>query len=298
MLFAKQSTAKTINIGPCLDSAGAEYTGLVIGDLTIDKAGTSAAMAAAASLTATSNGHYDLVMTTGNTDTLGALQIRCNKSTYQIPTQEMMVLPATVYDALVTNATNGTGGLLAATGTVSAALGYIGASGAQVNGTNLNTLSGHDPGVTLGTGTSTLTQAQVSGGAYALNSSSFAFNSGLDLTSTQKTSVTAAVPTAAQIRAEMDSNSTDLDAIGTLATTINSNLAALIVTVGVAGAGLTAADDATLAAIALVQADTDNIQTRLPAALTGAGNMKADVVAVNGTTIDGTGTTLDPFGPV
>lgn len=41
--------------------------------------------------------------------------------------------------------------------------------------------------------------------------------------------------------------------------------------------------------IASVQADTDNIQTRIPAALTGAGNMKSDILAINGTTIVGNG---------
>ena len=39
-----------------------------------------------------------------------------------------------------------------------------------INVTNLNTLSGHDPGATLGT--STLTQTQVTGGAYSVQSSS------------------------------------------------------------------------------------------------------------------------------
>lgn len=63
-----------------------------------------------------------------------------------------------------------------------------------INVTNLNTLSGHDPGATLGT--STLTQTQVTGGAYALNSASFAFNSALDLTTTQKASVNAEVDSA------------------------------------------------------------------------------------------------------
>ena len=37
MLDLKQSTAFTVSVGPCLDSAGAEYTGLVIGDLSIRK---------------------------------------------------------------------------------------------------------------------------------------------------------------------------------------------------------------------------------------------------------------------
>ncbi len=57
--------------------------------------------------------------------------------------------------------------------------------------TNLGTLASHDPGATIGT--STLTQTQVSGGAYALNSSSFAFNAGLDFTTTQKAATLARV---------------------------------------------------------------------------------------------------------
>ncbi len=46
-------------------------------------------------------------------------------------------------------------------------------------------------------GTSTLTQTQVSGGAYALNSSSFAYASALDFTTTQKTSIGTAVAASA-----------------------------------------------------------------------------------------------------
>ena len=56
----------------------------------------------------------------------------------------------------------------------------------------LSTLASHDPGATLGT--STLTQAQVTGGAYALSSASFAFNAALDFTTAQKTSLNAATP--------------------------------------------------------------------------------------------------------
>src|SRR6185312_8163749 len=61
--------------------------------------------------------------------------------------------------------------------------------------TNLGTLASHDPGATIGT--STLTQTQVTGGAYALNSASFAFNSAFDFTSTQKTSIGTAVAASA-----------------------------------------------------------------------------------------------------
>ena len=106
MLFAKQSTAATVDIGPALDSAGAEYTGLVIGDLTISKNGTRAAMASAATLTHATNGIYTLVMTTGNTDTLGRLQITCNKSTYQVPQMQIAVLTAKVFDSIVAGSDN------------------------------------------------------------------------------------------------------------------------------------------------------------------------------------------------
>ncbi len=55
----------------------------------------------------------------------------------------------------------------------------------------LFTLASHDPGATIGT--STLTQTQVSGGAYALNSASFAFNAALDFTTAQKAATLARV---------------------------------------------------------------------------------------------------------
>ena len=101
-MWAKQSTAATLIVGPILDSAGAEYTSAVIGDLSISKnGGTLTALAAAATLTHIANGQYTLVMTTGNLDTLGRLQITCNKSTYQMPPIGLVVVPAMVFDSLV-----------------------------------------------------------------------------------------------------------------------------------------------------------------------------------------------------
>ena len=101
-MWAKQSTAATLIVGPILDSTGAEYTGAVIGDLSISKnGGTLTALAAAATLTHIANGQYTLVMTTGNLDTLGRAQITCNKSTYQMPPTGLVVVPAMVFDSLV-----------------------------------------------------------------------------------------------------------------------------------------------------------------------------------------------------
>jgi hypothetical protein len=111
MHWLKQSTAWTARVGPVLDSAGAEYSGLVIGDLSLTKNGTTAAMAAAATLTYDANGYYTLSATTGNSDTLGRMMITVNKAGYQMPPKEYMVLPATTYDALVTNEADAAGGL-------------------------------------------------------------------------------------------------------------------------------------------------------------------------------------------
>ena len=101
-MWAKQSTAATLIVGPILDSTGAEYTSAVIGDLSISKnGGTLTALASAATLTHIANGQYTLVMTTGNLDTLGRLQITCNKSTYQMPPIGLVVVPAMVFDSMV-----------------------------------------------------------------------------------------------------------------------------------------------------------------------------------------------------
>ena len=113
MLYAKQSTAITIIVGPILDSAGAEYASAVISDLSISKnGGTLTAMASAATLTLIANGLYTLVFRTSDVDTLGRVQVFCNKVTYQMPSVELMVMPASVYDALITNAAGGANGMV------------------------------------------------------------------------------------------------------------------------------------------------------------------------------------------
>lgn len=105
MELLKQSTAATILVGPVLDSTGAAYTGMAIADFNLTKNGTTAAMAAAASVTHSHEGHYLLTFTTGNTDTLGRLAVSCNKSGYAMPPARFTVLAAAAFDTLVTNGT-------------------------------------------------------------------------------------------------------------------------------------------------------------------------------------------------
>lgn len=177
-MILKQSTAFTQIVGPILDSTGVEYTGAVIGDLSISKNGTEAAMASAATLTHVSNGFYTLVGTTGNSDTLGRLTIRCNKSTYQMPPVHFTVLTATAFDTLVTNGTiasttSGRTIVTDAAGLVDSNMVKAGPSGSGTAQTTGDIYGKISPS-TFPSGTiSTLTQTQVSGGAYALSSASF-----------------------------------------------------------------------------------------------------------------------------
>lgn len=113
MLLLKQSTTATIKIGPILDSAGAAYTSAAIGDISVAKNGTDAALTSE-TLTHLHNGVYTLALTTTNTNTLGRIEISCNKTGgYGMAVKEAMILPATVYDALVTNAVGSSGGFAA-----------------------------------------------------------------------------------------------------------------------------------------------------------------------------------------
>ena len=105
MQVLKQSTAATILVGPVLDADGAAYTAAVIGDFNVTKNGSTAAMASAATATHDHNGMYLIALTTGNTDTLGRLDISMNKATYGMTNHRYEVLTANQFDALVTNGT-------------------------------------------------------------------------------------------------------------------------------------------------------------------------------------------------
>ena len=125
MQMLKQSTAATILVGPVLDSAGAAVTTAVIGDFQATKNGTSAALASPATATHSHNGFYLLALTTGNTDTVGRLVISVNNTAQSMSTHRYTVLLPSVFDALITNATNTSGGLPAATGAISALAGAV-----------------------------------------------------------------------------------------------------------------------------------------------------------------------------
>ena len=124
MQILKQSTAATIYVGPVLDSAGAAVTTAVVGDFRIVKNGTAATLSGA-TVTHDANGYYTIALTTGNTDTVGRLTIAVGNTSQSMATHRYTVLLASVFDALITNATNATGGLRTATASVTTLAGDI-----------------------------------------------------------------------------------------------------------------------------------------------------------------------------
>lgn len=124
MQLLKQSTASTVYVGPVLDSAGAAVTTAVVGDFRLIKNGTAATLSGA-TVTHDANGYYTVALTTGNTDTTGRLTLAVGNTAMSMSTHRYSVLLASVYDALITNATNATGGLPTATGSISALAGAI-----------------------------------------------------------------------------------------------------------------------------------------------------------------------------
>jgi hypothetical protein len=125
MQLLKQSTAATVLVGPVLDSAGLAITTAVISDFQLTKNGSSAALAGPATATHSHNGNYLITLSTGNTDTAGRLVITVNNAAQAMGSHPYTVLLPSVFDAIVTNATNTTGGLPTATGTITAFAGAV-----------------------------------------------------------------------------------------------------------------------------------------------------------------------------
>ncbi|MFN9292829.1 MAG: hypothetical protein ACK6EB_32535, partial [Planctomyces sp.] len=109
-MFLKQSTSAVVLVGPVLDASGVAVTTAVIGDFTLTKNGTSAAMSGN-TISHSHNGHYAITLTTGNTDTIGRLTISVNNTAQAMPVFRWDICQPTVYDALFTHAVNTTGGL-------------------------------------------------------------------------------------------------------------------------------------------------------------------------------------------
>lgn len=98
-LIARQSTARTIMVGPVLDSAGAAVTTAVVGDFKISKNGAApAALNGSATLTHRHTGNYSLALTATDLDTVGGAQVTLDKTTDTCPQKDIVVVEEAVYD--------------------------------------------------------------------------------------------------------------------------------------------------------------------------------------------------------
>lgn len=101
MEYAKQSTAKTVIIGPVLNADGVAVTDGVVADLKLSKnGGIPAALNVSATLTHRHTGHYSLALTASDLDTIGQAAVTIDDTVNSCSPKEITVLHANVYDWL------------------------------------------------------------------------------------------------------------------------------------------------------------------------------------------------------
>lgn len=100
-VIARQSTARTVIVGPVLDAAGVAITDAVVGDFKLAKNGAApAALNGSATLTHRNTGHYSLALTTSDLDSVGQSEVVIDKTTAACPVKVITVIEQAVYDAL------------------------------------------------------------------------------------------------------------------------------------------------------------------------------------------------------
>lgn len=108
MIYARQSTAIIVTVGPCLDADGVADTGVVVGAFLASKnGGAPAALNASATLTHRNTGHYSLSLTATDVNTVGTVEIVINDTTTACPIKEIQVVEPATYDVLFADAAPG-----------------------------------------------------------------------------------------------------------------------------------------------------------------------------------------------
>lgn len=200
MELLKQSTSVTIKMGPFLDDTDGKTaeTGLTISqaDIRLSKNGGAFAQTHnATGATHDENGYYGVPLDTTDTGTLGRLRVAVAESGALPVWQDFMILPANVFDSIVSGSD------------------YLDVSTVQVEGSDATdqinaacdtALSDYDAP----------TKAEMDSGFAGLNDLDAAgIRTALGMTSNDLDAQLDALPTAVEIRTEMDSNSTQLTAI-------------------------------------------------------------------------------------
>jgi hypothetical protein len=101
MIYARQSTAIIVTVGPVLNASGVAVTDGVVGDFKISKnGGAPAALNGSATLTHRNTGHYSLSLTASDVGTVGTVEIVIDDTTNACPPKEIQVVEEAVYDML------------------------------------------------------------------------------------------------------------------------------------------------------------------------------------------------------
>jgi hypothetical protein len=108
MIYARQSTAIIVTVGPVLDADGVAVTDGVVGDFVISKnGGAPAALNGSATLTHRNTGHYSLSLTATDVNTVGTVEVIINDTVNACPMKEIQVVEPTTYDVLFADAAPG-----------------------------------------------------------------------------------------------------------------------------------------------------------------------------------------------
>jgi hypothetical protein len=101
MIIARQSTARTVTVGPVLDADGVAVTNGVIGDFKLSKnGGAPVAFNGSATLTHRHTGFYSLAYTASDSDTVGSMEITIDDTVNTCPMKVVTVVEELIYDTI------------------------------------------------------------------------------------------------------------------------------------------------------------------------------------------------------
>jgi hypothetical protein len=100
-VIARQSTVRTVMVGPVLDADGVAVTDGVVADLKMSKnGGAPAALDGSATLTHRHTGHYSLALTANDLDTVGQAEVVIDDTVNVMPMKVVTVVEESIYDKL------------------------------------------------------------------------------------------------------------------------------------------------------------------------------------------------------
>jgi hypothetical protein len=100
MIIARQSTARTMMVGPVLDASGVAVTDCVVADFEGSvNGGDPAALNGSATLTHRGVGFYSLALTATDLGTVGQFEVTINDTVNSCAMKEITVVEEAVYDA-------------------------------------------------------------------------------------------------------------------------------------------------------------------------------------------------------